>query len=50
MGEGTPADAIDNAVAQVLDDGIFTGDIAPAGAPKVDTVTMGKAIAARIKG
>jgi 3-isopropylmalate dehydrogenase len=38
------------AVAQVLDDGIFTGDIAPAGAAKVDTVTMGKAIAERVAG
>jgi len=44
------ADAIDAAVAQVLNEGIFTGDIAPEGAPKVDTVAMGKAIADRIAG
>ena len=44
------ADAIDAAVAQVLNEGIFTGDIAPEGSPKVDTVAMGKAIADRIAG
>jgi 3-isopropylmalate dehydrogenase len=50
LGQTAAADAIDAAVAQVLDDGIFTGDIAPAGAAKVDTVTMGKAIAERVAG
>ncbi len=50
LGQPEAADAIDNAVAAVLNDGIFTGDIAPAGAAKVDTVTMGKAITARIAG
>jgi len=44
------ADAIDQAVAQVLADGIFTGDIAPPGTPKVNTVAMGQAIAERVAG
>jgi 3-isopropylmalate dehydrogenase len=50
LGQTDAADAIDAAVAQVLNDGIFTGDIAPKGAAKVDTVTMGKAIAERVAG
>ena len=44
------ADAIDAAVAQVLNEGIFTGDIAPDGAAAVNTEAMGKAIADRIAG
>jgi 3-isopropylmalate dehydrogenase len=50
LGQTDAADAIDAAVAQVLDDGIFTGDIAPTGAAKVNTEAMGKAIAERVAG
>lgn len=42
------ADAINAAVARTLDDGIFTADIAPAGAKSVSTKQMGDAVAARI--
>jgi 3-isopropylmalate dehydrogenase len=45
---GDAADAIDSAVAKVLDDGIFTADIAPAGTKPVDTIKMGDEIVARI--
>lgn len=43
------AEAIEKAVADVLDAGIFTADIAPAGAAKVNTRQMGKAISDRLK-
>jgi 3-isopropylmalate dehydrogenase len=46
--QGAAADAIEKAVAHVLDDGIYTGDIAPAGAAKVNTKQMGAAICARL--
>ncbi len=45
---GDAADAIEAAIAKSLDDGIFTGDIAPAGADKVGTAAMGDAICSRI--
>lgn len=43
-----PAEAVNDAVAQALCDGIFTADIAPQGLPAVSTADMGDAIAARI--
>jgi len=43
------AEAIEKAVAGVLDAGIYTADIAPAGAAKVNTQQMGKAICDRLK-
>lgn len=45
---GQAADAIDAAVAKTLEDGIFTGDIAPAGTASVNTAQMGDAVAERI--
>ncbi|MBN2344633.1 MAG: 3-isopropylmalate dehydrogenase [Deltaproteobacteria bacterium] len=45
---GEPADAIEKAIEQTLADGIFTGDIAPPGADKVNTIQMGDAIAKRL--
>ncbi len=39
------AQAIEKAVAQVLEDGIFTADIAPPGKPAVSTKQMGDAVA-----
>lgn len=42
------ATAIEAAVEKTLEDGVFTGDIAPAGAAVVSTVEMGDAIKARL--
>jgi len=42
------ASAMERAVEQVLEDGIFTADIVPAGAFAVGTAAMGDAIATRI--
>jgi 3-isopropylmalate dehydrogenase len=47
---GDAADAIEAAIDKTLADGIFTGDIAPAGAAKVNTETMGDAIVKRLLG
>ncbi len=44
------ADAIDAAVAQTLNDGIRTGDIAKAGTPPVSTAELGAAIRERLAG
>jgi 3-isopropylmalate dehydrogenase len=49
LDQGAAADAIDGAIEQVLAEGIFTGDIAPAGAKSVGTEAMGQAILERIK-
>ncbi|MCH9807082.1 MAG: 3-isopropylmalate dehydrogenase [Alphaproteobacteria bacterium] len=46
---GTQADAIEAAIAQVLDDGLRTADIMQDGATKVGTEDMGKAIAAQVE-
>lgn len=48
LGLGNVADAIEAAIEKTLSDGIFTGDIAPGGAPSVNTVTMGDAIVERL--
>jgi len=42
------ATAIENAVAAVLDDGIFTGDIAPDKSKAVNTVAIGDAVVERL--
>ncbi|MBT7058754.1 MAG: 3-isopropylmalate dehydrogenase [Lentisphaerae bacterium] len=42
------AEAINEAVARTLDDGIFTGDVAPEGAAAASTAEMGDAIVARL--
>ena len=41
---------IADAVAAVLEAGIFTGDLAPAGTTAVSTAAMGDAIVARLQG
>ncbi|HMP73309.1 MAG TPA: 3-isopropylmalate dehydrogenase [Kiritimatiellia bacterium] len=50
LGEVDAANAIEQAVEAVLEAGVFTADIAPAGAPKVGTVEMGDAIAKQVAG
>ena len=50
LGQGVAADAIEQAVARVLEDGVFTGDIAPEGAPVVNTKGMGQAVVDRLAG
>ncbi|MBN2525576.1 MAG: 3-isopropylmalate dehydrogenase [Deltaproteobacteria bacterium] len=47
---GEAANAIEAAIDKTLADGIFTGDIAPAGAAKVNTEAMGDAIVKRLLG
>ncbi len=44
------ADRLEAAIAAVLDDGLRTGDIAPAGAASVGTEAMGDAIIAKFLG
>ncbi len=46
--EGLPADAIENAVKAVLNDGLRTADIMQPGMKQLSTAEMGAAIAARI--
>ncbi|MFO7820843.1 MAG: 3-isopropylmalate dehydrogenase [Lentisphaeria bacterium] len=48
LDRGGAAEALNQAVAKTLDEGIFTGDIAPAGVEAVNTETMGQAIAERV--
>jgi 3-isopropylmalate dehydrogenase len=50
LNQGDAADAIEAAIDKTLADGIFTGDIAPSGAAKVNTETMGDAIVKRLLG
>jgi 3-isopropylmalate dehydrogenase len=50
LNQGEAADAIEAAIDKTLADGIFTGDIAPGGAAKVNTETMGDAIVKRLLG
>ena len=49
FGLNAQADLIDKAVAQVLEEGLRTGDIMQAGAKKVGTGEMGDAILAALK-
>ncbi len=48
LGLDAPANAIEQAVARVLEKGIFTADIAPEGKKAVSTKAMGDAIAAHL--
>ncbi len=48
LGLAEPAAAIEQAVARVLEDGIFTADIAPGGSRAVSTKQMGDAVADRL--
>ena len=50
LGQPEAAAAIEAAVGRVLEEGILTGDIAPAGAAAVTTAAMGQAIADRVGG
>ena len=50
LGQPEAAAAIEQAVGAVLEAGVFTGDIAPAGAAVVNTAAMGRAIAERLGG
>jgi 3-isopropylmalate dehydrogenase len=49
LGQGAAADAIEQAVGQVMESGVFTGDIAPAGASVVNTAGMGQAVVNRLQ-
>ena len=49
LGYDQAASDIETAVSQVLSKGIFTADIAPAGAPAVTTKQMGEAVMAALK-
>ncbi|MEE3159957.1 MAG: isocitrate/isopropylmalate family dehydrogenase, partial [Pseudomonadota bacterium] len=49
LGEGTAADAIEQAVSNVLDKGLRTGDIFSEGTQKVSTVEMGEAVVAALQ-
>ena len=48
LGQPEAATAIQDAISTTLDDGIYTGDIAPRGAKTVSTEEMGEAIVSRI--
>ncbi|MDQ4422707.1 MAG: 3-isopropylmalate dehydrogenase, partial [Thalassolituus sp.] len=49
LGEGSAADAIEQAVSKVLDKGLRTGDIFSEGMQKVSTVEMGEAVVAALQ-
>ncbi|HCL39988.1 MAG TPA: 3-isopropylmalate dehydrogenase, partial [Pseudomonas sp.] len=49
FGQVAAADAIEQAVSQVLDQGLRTGDIQSAGCRKVGTAEMGDAVVAALK-
>jgi len=49
LGEGAAADAIEQAVSNVLDKGLRTGDIFSEGMQKVSTVEMGEAVVAALQ-
>ncbi len=49
LNQGAAADAIERAVARALDEGVYTADIAPKGAPTVNTAGMGRAIRERLE-
>jgi len=48
LNQDAAADAIDRAVEKVLEDAIFTADIAPEGAGSIGTIEMGEAVRERI--
>ncbi|MEC9256156.1 MAG: isocitrate/isopropylmalate family dehydrogenase, partial [Pseudomonadota bacterium] len=49
LGEGAAADAIEQAVSNVLDKGLRTGDIFSESMQKVSTVEMGEAVVAALQ-
>ena len=48
LNQDAAATAIENAISKTLEDGIFTGDIAPEGSAVVSTVEMGDAVIERL--